>query len=204
MTGKELEIRRIQDVKFCLNNRKFIHQFCVRSLDSDADGIIGMDFLSEGNASVNLENLELRLSKNTSFKQRSQSQRARRARGQANRVVLTVFATRIANQKREQLTLEPRNQRRMQTPKRWAITDTMCAGPAQLPMENVSNARGHIRTFTRQPRRGVNTAVVEASSRNMQRASTHQTSIGANGTENRQVLQHPEGRKTKREIRIFL
>jgi len=50
VTGKELEIQRIQEVTFHLNGRKFSHQFCVCSLPTDADGIIGMDFLAEKNA----------------------------------------------------------------------------------------------------------------------------------------------------------
>jgi hypothetical protein len=77
VTGKELEIRGIQDVMFCLNGRKFSHQFCVFSLPTDDDGIIGMDFLSERNASVNLKNLELILLKCTSFKQKDLKVRER-------------------------------------------------------------------------------------------------------------------------------
>jgi len=53
--GNELEIKGIQEVEFQLEDRKFRHGFCVCSLPTDADGIIGMDFLSERNADLNLE-----------------------------------------------------------------------------------------------------------------------------------------------------
>ena len=55
VAGKELEIHGIQEVTFHLNGRKFSHQFCVCSLPTDADGIIGMDILAEKNADLNLE-----------------------------------------------------------------------------------------------------------------------------------------------------
>jgi len=74
---------------------------------------------------VNLESLKIRMSKHACFKQRSQSQRASRVRGQANREANKVFATQNANQKREELTSEPRNLKRTQTLKRRASTDSV-------------------------------------------------------------------------------
>ena len=68
VTGKELEIQGIQEVTFHLNGRKFSHQFCVCSLPTDADGIIGMDFLAEKNADLNLEKSQLRLLTAAKFK----------------------------------------------------------------------------------------------------------------------------------------
>jgi hypothetical protein len=55
VTGKELEIQGIQEVTFHLNGRKFSYQFCVCSLPTEADGIIGMDYLAEKNADLNLK-----------------------------------------------------------------------------------------------------------------------------------------------------
>ena len=59
VTGKELEIMGVQEVEFCLNDKKFFHQFCVCSLPANADGIVGMDFLSERNADLIVERLKL-------------------------------------------------------------------------------------------------------------------------------------------------
>jgi hypothetical protein len=44
VTGKELEIKGIQDVLFYLGGQKFSHQFCVCSLPTKADGILGRIF----------------------------------------------------------------------------------------------------------------------------------------------------------------
>jgi hypothetical protein len=46
VTGKELEIKGVQDVLFHLGGKKFSHQFCVCSLPTEADGILGVDFLA--------------------------------------------------------------------------------------------------------------------------------------------------------------
>jgi hypothetical protein len=59
VTGKELEIKGVKDVLFYLDGKKFSHQFCVCSLPTEADGIIGMDFLAGKKADLNLENHSL-------------------------------------------------------------------------------------------------------------------------------------------------
>jgi hypothetical protein len=40
VTGDELDIKRVQEVQFHLNNLDFRHQFYVSSLPTDADGMI--------------------------------------------------------------------------------------------------------------------------------------------------------------------
>lgn len=67
MTVDELDIEGVQEIEFQLNNRNCCHQFSVCSLPGDADGIIGMDFLLEKNAKLDLEKQELRLFKCSNF-----------------------------------------------------------------------------------------------------------------------------------------
>ena len=63
VTGDELDILGEQDVQFSVNNWNCGHTFCVCSLPTEADGILGMDFLSETNASLDIGRQELRLRK---------------------------------------------------------------------------------------------------------------------------------------------
>jgi hypothetical protein len=59
ITGDELDIRGVQNVEFSLNNRKFGHQFYVCSLPTEAQGILGTDFLRRMKASLDLQGQEL-------------------------------------------------------------------------------------------------------------------------------------------------
>jgi len=45
VTGDELEVKGVQRIEFYCNNQKYWHQLYVCSLQTDADGMIGMDFL---------------------------------------------------------------------------------------------------------------------------------------------------------------
>jgi hypothetical protein len=45
VTGNELEIVGVQDIECWCNNKKYCHPFSVCSLPTNADEIIGMDFL---------------------------------------------------------------------------------------------------------------------------------------------------------------
>jgi hypothetical protein len=51
---RELEIEGTQEVKFKPHNWRFGHQFCVCTLPTEANGILGMDFLPKRNVEVNL------------------------------------------------------------------------------------------------------------------------------------------------------
>ena len=93
VTGNELEVEGMQEVKFRLNNCEFHHQFCVCSLPTEADGILGMDFLSKRDAELNLEKLELRMLKCFKFKHEAANQRRRVVRGKDESRALTVFVT---------------------------------------------------------------------------------------------------------------
>jgi hypothetical protein len=57
VTGDELEITGVQEIEFCCNNHNYYHQFYVCSLPKDADGIIGMDFLSMVNAKLDFKGM---------------------------------------------------------------------------------------------------------------------------------------------------
>ena len=92
MTGNELEVTRVQEVEFSSNKRNYRHQFCVCSLPTDADGIIGMDFLGIINAKLDLEKQELRLLKYAHIDHGPLNQALRQAGGKANRLALTIFA----------------------------------------------------------------------------------------------------------------
>ena len=65
--GNELQIMGLHEVEFHLNGMKFSHQFCVCSLPTKADGIVGMNDLSERNADLNLIDHELGLEKDSNF-----------------------------------------------------------------------------------------------------------------------------------------
>ena len=45
VTGETLDVTGRQTVSFILGGREFNHQFLVCSLPTDADGLLGMDFL---------------------------------------------------------------------------------------------------------------------------------------------------------------
>ena len=108
VTGNELEIKGMQEVKFRLKDREFHYQFCVCSLPTDADGILGMGFLSKRNAELNLEKLELRILKCPKFKHDSVNQRRRLVRGKDDRRALTVFVTQNGQRRRERRIAETR------------------------------------------------------------------------------------------------
>jgi hypothetical protein len=94
VTSKELEIQGIQEVTFRLNGREFSHQFCVCSLPTDVDGIIGIDYLTAKKADLNLEKSQLRLLADTKFIHGFESQRTWQVGRKASHGALTVFVRR--------------------------------------------------------------------------------------------------------------
>jgi hypothetical protein len=102
VTGKELEIKEVQDVLLHLGGKKFSHQFCVCSLPTEADGIIGMDFLAGKKADVNLEKSQLRLLSGTERSNGFESQRTQQTKGKASHGDLTVFLRRNGECSREE------------------------------------------------------------------------------------------------------
>jgi hypothetical protein len=91
----------IQEVEFYLNDRRFCHHFCVCLLPTHADGIVGMDFLSERNADLNMGNLELRLLKGSNFLHGPVGQRIWQPRSETGSPDLTVFITQNSRHIRE-------------------------------------------------------------------------------------------------------
>jgi hypothetical protein len=77
VTGKELEIKGVEEVLFHLGGKKFSHQFRVCSLPTDADGILGVDFLAEKKAHLNLKKSQLRLLSGFKCNNGFESQRTR-------------------------------------------------------------------------------------------------------------------------------
>jgi hypothetical protein len=91
VTGDELEIAGVQEIEFCCNNYIYCHQFYVCPLPTDADGIIGMDFLQMVNAKLDLKRHEISMLKHSTFNHGPSNREARKASGMANRLALTVF-----------------------------------------------------------------------------------------------------------------
>ena len=109
MTGDELDILGEQDIQFSLNNWNCGHTFCVCSLPTEANGILGMDFLLETNASLDIGRQELRLQKRPMSNRASLSRRTRGANGEADNAALTVFPNRDRKQRRGKRTPKPRS-----------------------------------------------------------------------------------------------
>ena len=80
--------------------RNFATSF-VCALPTKADGIVGMDFLSERNADLNLADEELRLERNSNSVQGYVGQRKQQPGGGAEQPALTVFVTQNDRYSRE-------------------------------------------------------------------------------------------------------
>jgi hypothetical protein len=91
VTGKELEIKGVQDVQFHLGGKKFIYQFCICSLPTEAGGILGVDILAGKKALINLEKSQFRLLSGTERRNGFESQRTRQVKGKTSHGALTVF-----------------------------------------------------------------------------------------------------------------
>ena len=102
VTGNELQITGAQEVELHLNGKKFRHQFRVCSLPTKADGIVGMDFLLERNADLNLGDQELRLGKDSNIVQGYVGEETRQVGGRADRLALTLFVTQDDRHSREE------------------------------------------------------------------------------------------------------
>jgi hypothetical protein len=55
VNGDELRVKGEQLVTFTINGEPYSHEFCVCDLATDADAIIGTDFLRKMNAKLVLE-----------------------------------------------------------------------------------------------------------------------------------------------------
>jgi hypothetical protein len=102
VTGKELEIKGVQDVLVHLGGKTFNHQFCVSSLPTEADGILGVDFLAGKKSDLNLEKLQLRLLSGTERSNGVESQRTRQVKGKTGHGALTFFLRQKGESSREE------------------------------------------------------------------------------------------------------
>jgi len=92
VTGDELGITGEQDVQFCIANWKYRHAFRVCSLLTNADGIIGIDFLAKRSASLDIGKRVLRLRKRSMANSDSSNRRPSRGNTNYDRTTLTVFS----------------------------------------------------------------------------------------------------------------
>jgi len=92
VTGDELGIRREQDVQFCIANWRYRHTFRVCSLPTNADGIIGIDFLVETSASLDIGKRVPRLRKRPMANSGSSNRRPSRGSTNYDHATLTVFS----------------------------------------------------------------------------------------------------------------
>jgi hypothetical protein len=91
--GDALNISGEQNMQFSLNKWNHRHTFCACSLPTEADDILGMDFLPEMVASLDIEKPELRLRKHPMANRSSLSRRISGVHVQADHAALTVFST---------------------------------------------------------------------------------------------------------------
>jgi hypothetical protein len=61
VTGDTLAVEGEQDAEFSLDSQSFNHRFFVCALPTEADGILGSDFLVKYDGHLDLEKRELRL-----------------------------------------------------------------------------------------------------------------------------------------------
>ena len=91
VTGDELRVKGEQRVTFTINGQEFVHTFCVCNIATEADAILGVDFLRKADACVDFDKKELRLEEIVKLDHDSRGVEHCDARGTAARVALTVF-----------------------------------------------------------------------------------------------------------------
>ena len=92
VTEDELGIRGEQDVQFCVANWQYRHTFCVCPLPTSTDRILGIDFLAETSASLDIGKRELRLRKRPMANSGSSKRRPSRGSANYDRATLTVLS----------------------------------------------------------------------------------------------------------------
>jgi predicted aspartyl protease len=94
VTGKELHVKGEQLVIVTVNGETYIHAFCVCELATEADSIIGTDFLRKMDATLDFESGKLRLNRARNVYHYPLRGRRREFRVTAARAALTVLPTR--------------------------------------------------------------------------------------------------------------
>jgi hypothetical protein len=101
-TGNELDVTGVQVIELCCYDFKYNHQFHVCILPTDADGIMGMDFLARVNAKLYFEKEELTMLKCAVGDHATLDRNARGTGEKVNKTALTLFTT-SAGKERKQL-----------------------------------------------------------------------------------------------------
>jgi len=78
-------------VTFTVNGKEFVHVFCVCTIATSADAILGMDFLRKAEACLDFENRELRFKETAKLDHNPQAGECCGVRETTDRVALTVF-----------------------------------------------------------------------------------------------------------------
>ena len=91
VTGDELRVKGEQRVTFTVNGKEFVHVFCVCTIATEADAILGMDFLRKAEACLDFENRELRFRETAKLDHNPQAGECCGVRETTDRVALTVF-----------------------------------------------------------------------------------------------------------------
>jgi hypothetical protein len=95
ITGNELPLRGEQMLGFCLDNRAFYHRFGVCTLPTEADDLLGTDFLAAINARIGFANQRLEVNPSPQYSQSPVHRPFSNCIGETERpVALTVFPAR--------------------------------------------------------------------------------------------------------------
>ena len=92
VTGDELQVKGEQLVKFKVKGELYSHGFCVCPLSTDADAVVGTDFLRVMNAKLDLDAEKLWLEKGMKVKHYRNGWRRNESRGTAASAALSVFS----------------------------------------------------------------------------------------------------------------
>jgi hypothetical protein len=118
VTGDELQLKGEQLVKFKIKGEWYSQWFCVFALPTDADAIIGTDFLRGMNAKFDLSVENLCIDNCMRVNHDSLERRNRESHGTAARAALTVFSNTDGRVKKNSSLIgcrdkqeKPRNQR---------------------------------------------------------------------------------------------
>jgi len=87
VTGDELRVKGEQRVTFTLNGKEFVHVFCVCTIATEVDAILGMDFLRTAEACLDFDNRELRFKETAKLDHNSQAGECCEVRETTDRVL---------------------------------------------------------------------------------------------------------------------
>ena len=91
VTGDELRVKGEQRVTFTVNGKEFVHAFCVCTIATEADAILGTDFLRKAEACIDFESRELRIKEAANLDHNPQAGECCGVRESTDRVALTVL-----------------------------------------------------------------------------------------------------------------